>query len=268
MLERAGKDAMAAAEWCEHAAALLAGGIPSARLPGLLPPLSASDALAGQLDRAMRVAAEAGCPIGPTLQQLAVAARSEHAAMVERENALAAPRATARLLLLLPIAMIPLGAGLGADPVGVLSSSALGWLSILLSLVLLGGAWRCSVWLEARARAAVPPPGIALDVLAALVAAGLAPERARARWGSLGQAESQAFEAALARASQAGCAVSGSLRAAATTQRLAASATAGQAARRLAVWLSLPLGFGALPAFVLLGVVPLAISLAGHSLFR
>ena len=264
--DAAGTPALDAPEWCEHAAALLEGGVPASRLSELLPPLRVRGELAAELTRAIEIAMSAGCPLAGILRELASAARSERAAAAERAAALAAPRATGRLLLCLPLGMLLLGSTLGLNPFRVLGSSALGLLGLVTGLGLLLATWRAIHWLERRAVRSVRPASIGLDVLASLIRAGLSPEQAQTRWGSLSASELAAFERAAERARRAGCALAGTLRAAAQTERLESAATATLAARRLAVWIIVPLGLGALPAFVLLGVLPIVLAVAGTAL--
>ncbi|QHT58365.1 type II secretion protein F [Cellulomonas sp. H30R-01] len=91
---------------------------------------------------AARLAADLGAPLADVLEGVAgaVAADEEHDADVAA--ALAGPRATARVLLLLPVAGVLLGTLLGADPVGVMTSGGVGTGCALLgATLLLVGRW-------------------------------------------------------------------------------------------------------------------------------
>ena len=75
---------------------------------------------------AWHVAERAGAPLAHVLDRVATAARDE--AEVDREvQAEAAPaRATGRLMAVLPVLGLSLGAGMGADPVHVLTGTVVG----------------------------------------------------------------------------------------------------------------------------------------------
>jgi tight adherence protein B len=84
----------------------------------------------------------AGAPLAPTLHGLAAALRAQEEARRERETALAAPRATATVMTVLPAVGLLLGAGLGADPVAVLVATPLGRVVLVLGgLLWLAGRW-------------------------------------------------------------------------------------------------------------------------------
>ncbi|MFC4616335.1 type II secretion system F family protein [Cellulomonas algicola] len=92
---------------------------------------------------AAQLAADLGAPLADVLEGVAgaVAADEEHDADVA--TALAGPRATARVLLVLPVAGVLLGTLLGADPLGVLTSGGVGTGCALLGagLLVLGRWW-------------------------------------------------------------------------------------------------------------------------------
>jgi tight adherence protein B len=78
------------------------------------------------LAAAWRVAERAGAPLAQVLDRVATAVRDD--AEVDREvQAEAAPaRATGRLMAVLPVLGLSLGAGMGADPVHVLTGTVVG----------------------------------------------------------------------------------------------------------------------------------------------
>lgn len=106
------------------AAAAAHGGdvVASLRVASAQPGARALADLAG----AWHVAERAGAPLADVLDRVATAARDE--AEVDREvQAEAAPaRATGRLMAVLPILGLSLGAGMGADPVHVLTGTVVG----------------------------------------------------------------------------------------------------------------------------------------------
>ncbi len=86
----------------------------------------------------------------------------------------------------------------------------------------------------------------------AVVWAGLGSEASLAGWGSM-----------LARASSSGAPVATMVLALAEQARVARRSRRAAAIRRASVWATVPLGVCFLPAFFLLGVVPVAVSVAG-----
>jgi tight adherence protein B len=99
------------------------------------------------------VAMGSGAAMSPALSLLVRGLRAEQAHRREVAATLAAPRATARLLALLPGVGILMGAGLGVDPLGLLLGTPLGALLLVTGggLALLG-----VVWTERLAQAADP----------------------------------------------------------------------------------------------------------------
>ncbi|WP_418606655.1 hypothetical protein [Georgenia sp. SUBG003] len=87
------------------------------RAPGLGP--TTAGALPGTI-AACRLTHELGAPLAEVLQRCAEGLTEAGHARAARAVALAGPRATARLLGWLPLLGLVLGAGIGADPVGVL----------------------------------------------------------------------------------------------------------------------------------------------------
>ncbi len=88
-------------------------------------------------------AADSGAGLATGLGRVAALARAQQAVADELASETAAPRATARLLGLLPLAGLGLGQLLGADPVRWLVGGPLGWLCLGLGtgLILAGRAW-------------------------------------------------------------------------------------------------------------------------------
>lgn len=99
------------------------------------------------------VAAGAGAGLGLALDQVADGLRREDALRRQVAAELAAPRATARVLAVLPVVGVALGASVGADPLFVLlrTSSGQGCLAAGTALSALG-----LVWVERIAASAQP----------------------------------------------------------------------------------------------------------------
>ena len=104
------------------------------------------------------VALGSGAALSPALSRLAQGLRAEQAQRREVAASLAAPRATARLLAMLPAVGILMGTGLGVDPLGLLLGTPIGALLLAsgVGLVLLGVVWTDRL---ARAADSVPPNG-------------------------------------------------------------------------------------------------------------
>ncbi|MCM3533549.1 hypothetical protein [Cellulosimicrobium funkei] len=127
------------------------GGVP--RVADLAPHVG-GPATAGALVAACRLAAELGAPLATVLDEVAVSVAADAEARAEREAALAGPRATARVLLWLPVVGVLLGYVLGADPLGTATDGGLGTAGVLLGVLLLVAGRTWSARLVERARTA------------------------------------------------------------------------------------------------------------------
>ncbi len=215
------------------------------------------------LAAAWAVAAESGAPLAPTLERFAATLRSLAQARRDADVALAGPSATARLVLALPCVSVLFGLALGFDTMGVLLRSSLGWacLAIGLALLVLGATW--SRRLVRSATPAAISPGLASDLLAVAVSGGAPLDRARAlvarRLEPLGEPMGEGDEV-LELARRAGVPAADLLRAEAGEARRRAASELERRVARLSVTLMIPLGVCVLPAFVVLGVVPMLVS--------
>ncbi len=235
------------------------------------------------LAAAWQVATEAGASLAPSLRQFASSLRD--LAQTERDIsiALAGPVATARLVMALPVIGVLFGLALGFDTLHTLFATGPGWLCLVLgiSLMLVARAWNRR--LVSRARPGSSSPGLGLDLMAIAVSGGgsiaratFAVERA---WqdcglgtdleaGLAGKAGSgsEAIESVLSLSRRAGVPAAELLRSEAEELRRAARASGQRAAATLAVTLMLPLGLCILPAFMLLGVTPLLITIVSSTM--
>lgn len=216
------------------------------------------------------VATEAGAPFAPTLARLAEVLRGLAQTARAVEVALAGPIASTRILLLLPIVGVLFGLLLGFDTARMLVATPAGWLCLGLGvlLVVAGALW--SRRMLRRARRRDPAPGLGNELVAVALAGGLPPDRALAsvqaalRVAGL-PAELDGVRATLEFAQSAGAPAGALLRAEAEEARRSAAADAERAAAVLGVRLMLPLGTCILPAFLLLAVVPVVLSLVGST---
>lgn len=152
------------------------------------------------LQLSLRMSECAGAPLATSLERAAEHAEERIDALLGRQSALAAPRATGRILSWLPLLGLGLGVLMGSDPVGVLTGSILGALTGLLGLGLAftGRRWTAALVhraevesarsgtstanAESEAEKPTSPAGAApvdtalvLELLAAQLRAGLAP---------------------------------------------------------------------------------------------
>lgn len=253
------------------------------------------------LQLSLRMSESAGAPLATSLERAAEHAEERIDALLGRQSARAAPRATGRILSWLPLLGLGLGVLMGSDPVGVLTGSILGALTGLLGLGLAfaGRRWTAALVHRAEVESAasngaeqianVPPvdTALVLELLAAQLRAGLAPlaalgtlaEALNSRplhtvcqrlqmgsgWGSAwsGSAAGTFGELrdALAPAYTGGAPSTALLLSLADAHRLSERRAAERAAGKLSVALVVPLGLCSLPAFICLGIVPILISL-------
>lgn len=148
------------------------------------------------LQLSLRMSESAGAPLATSLERAAEHAEERIDALLGRQSALAAPRATGRILSWLPLLGLGLGVLMGSDPVGVLTGSILGALTGLLGLGLAfaGRRWTAALVhraevestrtanAEPEAKKPASPAGavpvdtaLVLELLAAQLRAGLAP---------------------------------------------------------------------------------------------
>lgn len=148
------------------------------------------------LQLSLRMSESAGAPLATSLERAAEHAEERIDALLGRQSALAAPRATGRILSWLPLLGLGLGVLMGSDPVGVLTGSLLGALTGLLGLGLAFAGRRWTAALVHRAEvesvrtgnaepetkklaspvdAASIDTALVLELLAAQLRAGLAP---------------------------------------------------------------------------------------------
>jgi tight adherence protein B len=226
------------------------------------------------LAAAWAVASEAGAPLAPTLREFAASLRGLAQAQRQVAVALAAPRATARLVLALPAVGLVFGMLLGFDTLGTLATTPAGWGCLVIGGALFAGG---AAWTRALVKSARPTdltPGLECDLMAIAVTGGNSLDRARraatsaARTCGLALAADgdAAIDSVLDLSRRAGVPAAELLRSEADERRRIAAASAEQRVEALAVRLMLPLGVCVLPAFLVLGVVPLFLSLLGSTL--
>jgi tight adherence protein B len=239
------------------------------------------------LAAAWEVATESGAPLAACLRRLAEAFRDVAQLHRDLQVALAGPRATARMVLFLPVVGLLLGTVLGFNTLATLFLTVPGLLCLGGggSLMFLAGQWNGRLVRAALARD--PAPGLELELTAIAVAGGgsadhsrelvraaLAdpagaatgpPMQTRWRWRP-GPATAGGHDPpddvvdVLALSRRAGVPAAGLLRSAADQCRRTARTEGQRRAATLGVALMVPLGVCVLPAFMLVGVLPLLVS--------
>jgi tight adherence protein B len=219
------------------------------------------------LAAAWSVATEAGAPLASTLDELAASLRDLAETGREVQVALAAPIATARMVMVLPAVGVLFGSALGFDTLRTLFGTTVGLACLALGLGLMLGARWWNRTLVRRAAPARHSPGLALDLVAIAVSGGASPARATATVETACERSSLPFdddrltiEAVLRLSRRAGVPAAALLRSEASEARRRARSDGARRAATLSVTLMLPLGLCILPAFMLLGVAPLLIA--------
>jgi tight adherence protein B len=219
------------------------------------------------LGAAWSVAIETGAPLAECLRDIAGALRE--CAQTERDLAvaLAGPAATARMVAALPLVGLLFGFALGFDIVHTLLATVPGLVCLGAGsgLMLLAYLWNRRMVRRATPRD--PTPGLVVDLTAVAMAGGGSAERATAlvadaaaRFGVHASGlEVVADVLELSRA--AGAPASELLRSEAEQVRRQARTDGQRTAATLAVRLMLPLAVCIMPAFMLLSVVPLMMSI-------
>ncbi|MFC4139738.1 MULTISPECIES: type II secretion system F family protein [unclassified Microbacterium] len=212
---------------------------------------------------AWEIATTVGAPLAEVLRSLAESLQDAATAADDVRIALAEPTGTARLLLWLPFAGLLLGFALGFDTIGVLVTNPFGAGCVIVGVLLVLAARGWTAALVRRAQPAHGTPGMHAELMSVALAGGAAIPRAlqlvERSTASLGDdAERTASVLELSRS--AGVPAGELLRASAAQQRQEARVQGRLRAARLSSRLLLPLGACTLPAFLLLGVAPLMLS--------
>ncbi|WP_306298497.1 type II secretion system F family protein [Microbacterium esteraromaticum] len=212
---------------------------------------------------AWEVATTVGAPLAEVLRALAESLQDAASAADDVRIALAEPTGTARLLLWLPFAGLLLGFALGFDTIGVLVTNPFGIVCVILGVALvLVARW----WTARMVRGAQPrpgTPGMHAELVAVALAGGVGIPRALrlVEYSSADLAADRSETDAVLELSRAAGVPAGELlRASAAQQRHDARVQGRIRAARLSSKLLLPLGACTLPAFLLLGVAPLMLS--------
>lgn len=228
----------------------------------LLPSIEAEGGAWVDLAAAWEIATTVGAPLAHVLRMIAETLRDAESAADDVRIALAEPAGTARLLLWMPFAGLLLGFALGFDTVGVIVGNPLGGVCVVAGLSLVMAA---RLWTRRLLRKAEPEPGtpgMRAELVAVALAGGASIDRAMqlvaesaASGGSV-----ERVRAVLDLSRSAGVPAAELLRASAAQDRHTARVQGRLRAAKLSTRLLFPLGVCTLPAFLLLGVAPLLLS--------
>ena len=237
----------------------------TARVDEGVPIVAAIEAESGvweELAAAWEIATTVGAPLAEVLRMIAETLRDAASAADDVRIALAEPAGTARLLLWMPLAGLLLGFALGFDTVGVITRNPLGLACAVSGLLLVLAARAWTGRLLRKAAPAPGTPGMRAELVAVALAGGASIDRALqlvSQTAIPGEGDER-VRSVLDLSRAAGVPAAELLRASAAEDRHAARVQGRLRAARLSTRLLLPLGVCTLPAFLLLGVAPLLLS--------
>lgn len=223
-----------------------------------------------QFEFIWEVAAESGGHLALALDRLSEVFRAQQRQFSELKIAFASPKATANIILLLPLLAVVFSELLGLSALGAAFGTSLGAVSIGLGLLLLIIARISSLKMLEKAKPREADPGAFLDAVAIGLSAGLNPKAAfsmaRNKCEVLFAEEVPAdqlniFWEAVKVSERSGIALNGLLLARADALRHRLWSNHRTSLAKLSISLLIPLGVAALPAFVFLAVVPVGIGL-------
>ena len=215
------------------------------------------------LAAAWEVATTVGAPLAEVLRMIAETLRDAASAADDVRIALAEPAGTARLLLWMPLAGLLLGFALGFDTVGVIVGNPIGAVCVVAGLLLVLAARLWTRRLLEKARPAPGTPGMQAELVAVALSGGASVDRALrlvAESPASRHGGEQRIRSVLDLSQAAGVPAGELLRAAAAQDRHASRVDGRLRAAKLSTRLLIPLGVCTLPAFLLLGVAPLLLS--------
>jgi tight adherence protein B len=225
------------------------------------------------LAAAWAVATDAGSPLAACLRQLASSFRDAGQLQRDLQVAIAGPVATARLVMILPLVGLVFGALMGFDTLATLLGTVPGLVCLGVGASLMLAAHRWNARLVRRAETADASPGLHVELTAIAMSGGGSIARARAlvtaavdRYGLSAAGSDRLIKRILDLSERAGVPAVELLLSEADQQRRDARGDGQRKAATLSVTLMLPLGVCVLPAFMLVGVAPLVLSVLSSTL--
>lgn len=244
----------------EHAASVVA------RVEAGVPLVDAIEAEGGawvDLASAWEIATTVGAPLADVIRVIAETLRDASSAEDDVRIALAEPAGTAKLLLWMPFAGLLLGFALGFDTLGVIVGTPAGAACVVAGLVLVLAARAWTARLLRQARPKPGTPGMRAELVAVALSGGASIPRALslvADAPSMPRDDDERIRSVLDLSHAAGVPAGELLRASAGQERHTARVDGRLRAARLSTKLLIPLGVCTLPAFLLLGVAPMLLS--------
>ena len=214
-----------------------------------------------------------GGPVVMALTRIADVFDRQQRNLNEVQLAFAGPQSTSRLVTGLPLVALVLAQLVGMNPAAAITGSALGLVSVALGVGLLAIGHQWSKRLLAKAVPQTLDPGAFIDCVLIGLQAGLPLQVARLKAQSSYQeifleASSEQDELALDEAAElsrkSGAALTEILLANADRFRDELRYEISGRIARLGIKLMIPLGVAVLPAFILISIVPIAISLLSN----
>ena len=215
------------------------------------------------LAAAWEVATTVGAPLAEVLRMIAETLRDSASAADDVRIALAEPAGTARLLLWMPLAGLLLGLALGFDTVTVVTGTPIGAVCAGTGLLLVAAARLWTNRLLRRAQPEPGTPGMRAELMAVALSGGASVDRALRlveESSASRHGDETRIRSVLDLSRAAGVPAAELLRASAAQDRHRSRIQGRLRAAKLSTRLLLPLGVCTLPAFLLLGVAPLLLS--------
>jgi len=228
---------------------------------------------AQQFDFIWGLAFQIGGPVTLTLERLADVFDRQQKNLSEIQLAFAGPQATAKLVSWLPLAALALAQLVGMNPLAAVTGSTAGLVSVLLGLGLLAVGQRWSKRLLEQANSKALDPGAFIDAVLVGLQGGLPLRKsetaAKEHFKIVFQQEVPEKDLALIKtvaelARDSGAALTKILAAEADRLREEERYQISEQIARLGIRLMIPLGVAVLPAFILIAIVPIAISLLSN----
>ncbi len=208
---------------------------------------------------AWQVAATVGAPLARSLRGIGDALREAEQTRDDIRVALSEPAATARLVAWLPLVAVALALLLGFDVVATVRNPiGAAALAAGAALMLVARSWTRRLVSAAQPRGDVA--GLSADLLAIALSGGVSVARAEDVVTAAGAAVDDEARDVLTLSTTAGAPAVELLRATAALARHRARVEGRLSAARLSSQLLLPLGVCTLPAFLLIGVAPMLLS--------
>jgi tight adherence protein B len=266
---------MMAASAVRQVVALVGAGLPANQAKTMTQEkiLQFSAQQAQQFDFIWGLAVQIGGPITLTLERLAEVFDRQQKNLSEIQLTFAGPQATARLVSWLPLAALALAQLVGMNPLGAVTGSLAGLVSVLLGVGLLALGQRWSKRLLDKANSTALDPGAFIDAVLVGLQGGLPLRKselaAKEHFKVVFQQEVSEKDLALIKsvaelARDSGAALTKILAAEADRLREQERYQISEQIARLGIRLMIPLGVAVLPAFILIAIVPIAISLLSN----